>query len=37
MQHRTLGGTGIQVSPGALGAMMFGAIGTADHSTPTST
>ncbi len=31
MQHRTLGRTGIQVSPYALGAMMFGAIGNPDH------
>jgi aryl-alcohol dehydrogenase-like predicted oxidoreductase len=31
MQYRTLGGTGIKVSPYALGAMMFGAIGNPDH------
>jgi aryl-alcohol dehydrogenase-like predicted oxidoreductase len=31
MQYRTLGGTGIRVSPFALGAMMFGAIGNPDH------
>jgi aryl-alcohol dehydrogenase-like predicted oxidoreductase len=31
MRYRTLGGTGIQVSPYALGAMMFGAIGNPDH------
>ena len=31
MQYRTLGRTGIRVSPYALGAMMFGAIGNADH------
>ncbi|MFG1621596.1 aldo/keto reductase [Kribbella sp. NPDC049227] len=31
MQYRTLGGTGIQVSPFALGAMMFGAAGNPDH------
>lgn len=31
MQYRTLGKTGIQVSPYALGAMMFGAIGNPDH------
>jgi aryl-alcohol dehydrogenase-like predicted oxidoreductase len=31
MQHRTLGRTGIQVSPLCLGAMMFGAWGTKDH------
>ena len=31
MHHRTLGRTGIQVSPFALGAMMFGAIGNPDH------
>ncbi len=31
MQHRTLGRTGIQVSPYALGAMMFGPIGNPDH------
>jgi aryl-alcohol dehydrogenase-like predicted oxidoreductase len=31
MQYRTLGGTGIKVSPYALGAMMFGAVGNPDH------
>ena len=32
MRYRTLGRTGIRVSPGyALGAMMFGAIGNPDH------
>jgi aryl-alcohol dehydrogenase-like predicted oxidoreductase len=31
MQYRTLGRTGIQVSPYALGAMMFGPIGNPDH------
>jgi aryl-alcohol dehydrogenase-like predicted oxidoreductase len=31
MQYRTLGGTGIKVSPYCLGAMMFGAIGNPDH------
>jgi aryl-alcohol dehydrogenase-like predicted oxidoreductase len=31
MQYRTLGRTGIKVSPYALGAMMFGAIGNRDH------
>jgi len=31
MQYRTLGRTGIKVSPYALGAMMFGAVGNADH------
>jgi aryl-alcohol dehydrogenase-like predicted oxidoreductase len=31
MQYRTLGRTGIQVSPYALGAMMFGVIGNPDH------
>jgi aryl-alcohol dehydrogenase-like predicted oxidoreductase len=31
MQYRTLGRTGIKVSPYALGAMMFGAIGNHDH------
>ena len=31
MQYRTLGRTGIKVSPYALGAMMFGAIGNSDH------
>lgn len=30
MQYRTLGGTGIQVTPYALGAMMFGAMGNPD-------
>jgi aryl-alcohol dehydrogenase-like predicted oxidoreductase len=31
MQHRTLGSTGIHVSPLCLGAMMFGAWGNPDH------
>ena len=31
MQYRTLGRTGIQVSPYALGAMMFGPIGNPDR------
>jgi aryl-alcohol dehydrogenase-like predicted oxidoreductase len=31
MQYRTLGRTGIKVSPYALGAMMFGAVGNPDH------
>lgn len=31
MHYRTLGRTGIQVSPLALGAMMFGAVGNPDH------
>jgi aryl-alcohol dehydrogenase-like predicted oxidoreductase len=31
MKYRTLGGTGIKVSPYCLGAMMFGAIGNPDH------
>ncbi|MGH3171952.1 MAG: aldo/keto reductase [Trebonia sp.] len=31
MKYRTLGGTGIKVSPYALGAMMFGAVGNPDH------
>jgi aryl-alcohol dehydrogenase-like predicted oxidoreductase len=31
MKYRTLGRTGIQVSPYALGAMMFGAMGNPDH------
>jgi aryl-alcohol dehydrogenase-like predicted oxidoreductase len=31
MQYRSLGRTGIKVSPYALGAMMFGAIGNPDH------
>jgi aryl-alcohol dehydrogenase-like predicted oxidoreductase len=31
VQYRTLGRTGIKVSPYALGAMMFGAIGNPDH------
>ncbi|WP_026930889.1 aldo/keto reductase [Glycomyces tenuis] len=31
MQYRTLGRTGIKVSPYALGAMMFGAVGNRDH------
>ena len=30
MHHRTLGGTGIKVSPYALGAMMFGPMGNSD-------
>jgi aryl-alcohol dehydrogenase-like predicted oxidoreductase len=33
MRYRTLGGTGIQVSPLCLGAMMFGAWGEPDHDT----
>ena len=32
MRYRTLGRTGIKVSPYTLGAMMFGAIGNPDHS-----
>jgi aryl-alcohol dehydrogenase-like predicted oxidoreductase len=32
MQYRNLGRTGIKVSPYALGAMMFGAVGNPDHS-----
>jgi aryl-alcohol dehydrogenase-like predicted oxidoreductase len=31
MRYRTIGRTGIQVSPYALGAMMFGVIGNPDH------
>jgi aryl-alcohol dehydrogenase-like predicted oxidoreductase len=31
MKHRTLGRTGIEVSPYCLGAMMFGAMGNPDH------
>ncbi|WNI26772.1 aldo/keto reductase [Streptomyces sp. ITFR-16] len=31
MQYRTLGRTGIKVSPYCLGAMMFGALGNPDH------
>jgi aryl-alcohol dehydrogenase-like predicted oxidoreductase len=31
MRYRTFGGTGIKVSPYALGAMMFGAVGNPDH------
>jgi aryl-alcohol dehydrogenase-like predicted oxidoreductase len=31
MQYRTLGKTGIKVSPYCLGAMMFGGMGNADH------
>jgi hypothetical protein len=31
MEYRTLGRTGVKVSPLCLGAMMFGAWGTADH------
>jgi len=31
MKHRILGGTGISVSEYALGAMMFGSMGNADH------
>src|ERR1700744_4998861 len=31
MQYRTFGETGIKVSPYALGAMMFGAVGNPDH------
>ncbi len=31
MQYRTLGRTGIKVSPYALGAMMFGPMGNPDH------
>jgi aryl-alcohol dehydrogenase-like predicted oxidoreductase len=31
MQYRTFGKTGIKVSPYALGAMMFGAVGNPDH------
>jgi aryl-alcohol dehydrogenase-like predicted oxidoreductase len=31
MEHRTLGSTGVRVSPLCLGAMMFGAWGNTDH------
>lgn len=31
MQYRTLGKTGIKVSPYCLGSMMFGAVGNTDH------
>jgi len=31
MQYRTLGRTGIKVSPYCLGAMMFGGMGNTDH------
>jgi aryl-alcohol dehydrogenase-like predicted oxidoreductase len=31
MDHRSLGGTGVEVSPLCLGAMMFGAWGNPDH------
>jgi aryl-alcohol dehydrogenase-like predicted oxidoreductase len=31
MEHRTLGRTGVKVSPLCLGAMMFGAMGNTDH------
>ena len=31
MQYRTLGRTGVKVSPLCLGAMMFGALGNTDH------
>ena len=31
MRYRTLGRTGIKVSPYALGAMMFGSVGNPDH------
>ena len=31
MQYRTLGRTGIKVTPYCLGAMMFGAVGNTDH------
>ena len=31
MEYRTLGRTGLKVSPLCLGAMMFGAWGTQDH------
>src|SRR5438128_4687734 len=31
MEHRTLGRTGVQVSPLCLGAMMFGSAGNPDH------
>jgi aryl-alcohol dehydrogenase-like predicted oxidoreductase len=31
MEYRTLGHTGVKVSPLCLGAMMFGAWGNTDH------
>jgi aryl-alcohol dehydrogenase-like predicted oxidoreductase len=31
MEYRTLGHTGVRVSPLCLGAMMFGAWGNTDH------
>jgi len=31
MQYRTLGRTGIKVTPYCLGAMMFGGVGNPDH------
>ena len=31
MEHRTLGSTGVHVTPLCLGAMMFGAWGETDH------
>jgi len=31
VNHRTLGRTGIKVTPYALGAMMFGAVANTDH------
>ena len=31
MRYRTLGATGIQVTPYCLGALMFGSIGNPDH------
>jgi aryl-alcohol dehydrogenase-like predicted oxidoreductase len=31
VEYRTLGGTGVKVSPFCLGAMMFGAWGNPDH------
>ena len=31
MEYRTLGRTGVEVSPLCLGAMMFGAWGNTDH------
>jgi aryl-alcohol dehydrogenase-like predicted oxidoreductase len=31
MQYRTLGRTGIKVSPYCLGAMVFGGMGNSDH------
>src|ERR1700709_1681947 len=36
MEHRSLGRTGMQVSPLCLGAMMFGAWGEPDHDTSVS-